>query len=344
MISTWIGEVTQQNASLPPWWPIAVVVIPLVVAIIVAIIQMSGVVKSARIASEAKGAIPPEKIAEEVARVLGTELDKRLGKEAVAGAQAAFAQGKEEAEAAARELIEAHERAIQDLQAQLAARDAEPVGGQSETLAAVMLYNAGLDAQKAGTLGEAIGLYSAAIKIDPKHAKAFYNRGNAKFAMGDKRAAIEDYDAALALDPNNFKALYNCGNAKSDLGEHEGAIQDYTEAIRLSPDFGHAYYNRGNSRSALGDGAGAMSDYEETVRLDPTFAAAYYNIACEAAKTGDEERSIANLRTAFDLDSRWTKQARIDPDLASLVRSAEFAALFEDHVVKVEPPKPESID
>jgi hypothetical protein len=98
----------------------------------VAVIQMSGVVKSARIASEAKGAIPPEKIAEEVARVLGTELDKRLGKEAVAGAQAAFAQGKEEAEAAARELIEAHERAIQDLQAQLAAREAEPVGGQSE--------------------------------------------------------------------------------------------------------------------------------------------------------------------------------------------------------------------
>lgn len=327
---------------MPAWWPIAAVVIPLVVAIIVAFIQMSGAVKSARIAADAKAAIPPDKIAEEVARVLGEELDKRLGTEAVAEAQAAFAKGREEAEIAAKELIEAHEKAIQELQAQLAARDAEPVGGQSEKLAAAMLYNAGFDAHKAGKLGEAIGLYSAAIKLDSAYAKAYYNRGNAKYDLGDKRGAIEDYDHTVELEPANFKALYNCGNAKSDLGDHEGAIPDYSEAIRLSPDFAHAFYNRGNSKSALGDGPGAAADYAEAVRLDPTFAAAYYNLACEAAKIGDGGSAIDNLQKALELDSRWAKQARIDPDFAAISQSAEFESLFSEHVVEVTPPEPKT--
>lgn len=334
----WLAQSGQENRSLPAWWPIVALAVPLLVALIVAIIQATGAIKSAKIAAEAKAAIPPDKIAEEVARVLGEELDRRLGTETMAEAQAAFDRGRQEAEAAARDVIEAHERAIQELQAQLAARETEPVGGQSEKLAAAMLYNAGWDVHRAGTLGEAIGLYSAAIKLDPNYARAFYNRANAKYDMGDKRGAIEDYNEAFRLDPTDSKALYNCANAKSDLNNHRGAIEDYTESIRLDPTFAHAYYNRGNSKSALEDGPGATEDYQAAIRLDPTLAAAFYNIACEAAKVGDVDRAIESLRDAIELDARWAKPARTDPDFAQINDTSAFRALF-DHVA-IPPPQP----
>jgi tetratricopeptide (TPR) repeat protein len=38
-----------------------------------------------------------------------------------------------------------------------------------------------------------------AIKINPNHANAYYNRGNARSALENKQAAIEDYNQAANL-------------------------------------------------------------------------------------------------------------------------------------------------
>ena len=328
----WLAQAPQEASSaLPAWWPIAAVVLPLLIAIIVAFIQMSGAVKSAKIAAESKAApVPTDVIAEEVARVLGAELDKRLGADQVADAQAAFEKGRREADIAAQEVIEAHRREISELQAQLEAKDAEPTGGRPEALAAAMLYNAGYDVQKLSNLGEAIGLYSAAIRLDPDYAKAFFNRGNAKFDMGDKRGSIEDYDQAVHLDPSMSRALYNCANAKADLGDHIGAIADYSEAIRLEPTYAHAYYNRGNSKVELGDPDGAVADYDRAIALDPNYAAAYYNKACEAAKAGDGLEAMEQLKLSIALDRRWAMQAKGDPDFDAIGDSDAFREIVSD--------------
>lgn len=325
----WLAQATPETgSSLPSWWPIAAVVLPLLIAVVVAIIQMSGAVKTAKIAAEAKAAtVPTEVIAEEVAKVLGAELDKRLGSEQVAHAQEAFDKGREEAERAAEDVIEAHRREIMELQAQLASKDSEPAGGKPEALAAAMLYNAGYDSQKAGNLGEAIGLYSAAIRLDPTYAKAYYNRANAKFDMGQKRAAIEDYDEAVHHDPTMTLALYNCANTKADLGDHDGAIADYTEAIRLDPNYPHAYYNRGNSKVATGDSMGGIEDYDRALALDPSYSAAYYNKACEAAKLGEALAAIEFLGKAIGLEPRWAGQASTDPDFDGIRDGEPFVKL-----------------
>jgi len=330
MDAGWLAQATAESGSaLPAWWPIAALVVPLVFAVVVAIIQMSAAIRAARITADARTpAIPTDAIAEEVAKVLGQELDRRLGSATMADAQAAFEQGRREAEVAAQAALDAHRQAIQELQAKLAARDAEPDGTKPEALAAAMLYNAGFDAQQAGILGEAIGLYSAAIRLDPTYAKAFYNRANAKFALGDFRAAIEDYDEAIRLDPTDARALYNCGNSKAEIGDHAGAIQDYSESIRIDPNYPHAYYNRANSKVALGDSSGGVEDYDRALTIDPDYAAAYYNKACEASKSGDGPQAIEHLRKAIAIDLRWKGQASHDPDFDPIAASDEFKNLI----------------
>ncbi|MCF2145995.1 tetratricopeptide repeat protein [Desmonostoc muscorum LEGE 12446] len=59
-----------------------------------------------------------------------------------------------------------------------------------------------------------------------------YNRqGIEKYNNQDFRGAIEDYNEAIKINPNFAKAYYNRGNAHYDLGEKQEAIEDYTNFI-----------------------------------------------------------------------------------------------------------------
>ena len=64
--------------------------------------------------------------------------------------------------------------------------------------------------------------------------------------------SLADYDRAIQLNPYNAKAYYNRGNAKSALGKNQEAIADYDRAIKLDSNFADAYYNRGLAKYAIG--------------------------------------------------------------------------------------------
>ena len=92
---------------------------------------------------------------------------------------------------------------------------------------------------------KAIADYTEAIRLDPKFAEAYYNRGVAYENKGEYDKAIADYTEAIRLDPKYAEAYNSRGFAYGNKGEHDKAIADYTEAIRLDPKYANAYYNRG---------------------------------------------------------------------------------------------------
>jgi Flp pilus assembly protein TadD len=51
--------------------------------------------------------------------------------------------------------------------------------------------------------------YTATLRIDPKDAAAYNNRGNAYWGKKDYGRARADYEKALQLDPNNTAARNN---------------------------------------------------------------------------------------------------------------------------------------
>jgi len=80
---------------------------------------------------------------------------------------------------------------------------------------------------------EAIEYLDQAIRLDPKYAYAYNNRGNAYKDLGQYKRAIEDYDQALRLDPKYAYAHYNRGNAYKKIGQHANVANDYNKYLQI---------------------------------------------------------------------------------------------------------------
>ena len=67
--------------------------------------------------------------------------------------------------------------------------------------------NLGLDKYDAGDYHGAIGAYNKAIKINPKHAYAYFNRGMAHAKIGDVDNACSDWIKASSLGYKSYPHL-----------------------------------------------------------------------------------------------------------------------------------------
>ena len=73
---------------------------------------------------------------------------------------------------------------------------------------------------------------------------------------------------AISLDPKHANAYFKRGNARNDLGEYLDAIADYTEVININPNIAKAYLLRGTIKNnALGDKHGSLIDLQKAAQL-----------------------------------------------------------------------------
>ena len=119
--------------------------------------------------------------------------------------------------------------------------------------------------QAAGQI--AIKDYDEAIRLNPKDAVAYFNRGNDYYNLNKKERAIEDYDKAIRLNSQFADAYHNRGTTYCALGQSERAIKDYDQAIHLNPKDAVAYNSRGNAYKLQGKKAKAIADFEKFITL-----------------------------------------------------------------------------
>lgn len=93
---------------------------------------------------------------------------------------------------------------------------------------------------------------------------------NAKY-----RNAINDLDKALKIDPRLAFAWYNKGCIFYAMREYTEALQCFSEAIKINPDFGNAWYNRALTYLHLGNREEAKSGLSKAGELGVVSA---YNI------------------------------------------------------------------
>jgi tetratricopeptide (TPR) repeat protein len=74
---------------------------------------------------------------------------------------------------------------------------------------------------------------SAAIRLAPRNAYLYYNRGNVYVRRKDYQQAIADYTQAIALDPRLAEAYYNRGLALIDSDKTTEGINDLSKAGEL---------------------------------------------------------------------------------------------------------------
>jgi tetratricopeptide (TPR) repeat protein len=111
-------------------------------------------------------------------------------------------------------------------------------------------YNSeGLDQYKAGQYELAANSFNEAIRIDPKNAAAYIDRGGMYWVLGRYRLAIDSFDQGIDLVGLNPKGL--------------------------NPKVVRAYRYRGLCYAALGDTTMALANYQRAAELGDTEARAY---------------------------------------------------------------------
>jgi Flp pilus assembly protein TadD len=150
----------------------------------------------------------------------------------------------------------------------------------------IELFQRALVDHQAGRLLQAEAAYRQILAIDPAHAEAHSNLGNALYALGRQAEAEASYREALRLRPDFPEAHFNLGVALNALGRPAEAEVSYREALRLRPNLPEAQNGRGIALDALGRRAEAEASYREALRLRPDFPEAHNNLGVALLLTG----------------------------------------------------------
>ena len=119
---------------------------------------------------------------------------------------------------------------------------------------------------------KAIEHYGKAIKLNPKFAEAYNNRGTAKYYLKKYEKAIKDYTEAINLNSDHAEEAYcnrGIAKAKSDSKDYAGAIEDFDKAIELNPNLAEAYYNRSKAKYYLKNYPEALKDFNKVIEIKP---------------------------------------------------------------------------
>jgi tetratricopeptide (TPR) repeat protein len=166
---------------------------------------------------------------------------------------------------------------------------------------AIAMIDEGNALEEQGRSADAMARYDAAVKVDPRCARAHLNRGNVLLAVAQIDEARRAYQLAIACDPHYAAAHFNLGNLSYRAGEFERAVYNYQAAIAIKPDFADAFVALGNALDDLGRTSEAVESYECALAMNPGDARIHFNLGVLAFTAGQQEQAEASLRRALSI-------------------------------------------
>jgi Tfp pilus assembly protein PilF/mono/diheme cytochrome c family protein len=139
-------------------------------------------------------------------------------------------------------------------------------------------YNLAAMLQARGKLDDAMGEYTAALRLRPEDAVANNGLGAALLAEGRPDKAATYLVAALKARPDYFDAHYNLGNALASQNDFEGALQQFRLAVQVQPEDANAEANLGSALAQLGRFPEAKAHFERALQIDPNHSLAKENL------------------------------------------------------------------
>ena len=181
-----------------------------------------------------------------------------------------------------------------------------------------------VNAHKAGQLQEAHRLYTAILKVQPKHPDANHNTGLLTVGFGKIELALPFFKTALDANPSNAQFWYShivaliklerlidakdlLNQAKSkgikgaDFDQLEQRLNDANKALSIKPNNADAYYNMGIARQQQGNLEEAIKAYNKALSIKPDYADAYNNIGNALQQQGKLEEAIEAYNNVLTL-------------------------------------------
>ena len=111
----------------------------------------------------------------------------------------------------------------------------EKVRRNSEEFNAAVKAKEGLTHYYAGKIKEALASYDAAIKLNPRFAEAYNNRGVIYYSQNKFAEAVADYTLAVNFRAQYADAYYNRAIAYGAMKNYPMAKADLEAALRINP-------------------------------------------------------------------------------------------------------------
>jgi lipoprotein NlpI len=143
----------------------------------------------------------------------------------------------------------------------------------------------------------------AACVVSNSHCDGQADPGNrCEVLSGD--AAITFCDEAIRLYPKVAANYNNRGFEYRNKGDTARALADFSKAIELNPKYAMAYNNRGSTYRDRGDADQALADYGKSIEIDPKYIKPYFNRGLMYLYGGKQDRALADINQASELDPK----------------------------------------
>ena len=172
----------------------------------------------------------------------------------------------------------------------------------AKNFSAVEAMERGNELTFAKNYGQALAAYDEAIKLNPKLAEAYNNRGTVKYELGQYSSAVEDYTAAIKLKLDYADALNNRGNAYAATKNFQNAAQDLKAALKLKNNSAVIHNNLGSVYYLMRNLDAAIEEYTQAIQINPKYYEAFYNRAVAYYVQGNLVRSLLDVKEARSLN------------------------------------------
>lgn len=171
------------------------------------------------------------------------------------------------------------------------------------------LYEAGIEAYRAGHLAAAADLIGQAIAAGGAQPELHYNLAIVLRAMDRPQDAAASYERAIALKPDYVNAHNNLGNVWKALGRADQARASFAQALRYNPGNADTHYSLGVLCCDEGDRGAAELHFRHCLEQDPDdHLGARILLAHLGAGAAPDRTPQAHLQSLYETRSRFWDQ------------------------------------
>lgn len=151
---------------------------------------------------------------------------------------------------------------------------------------------------------EAIADCNMALKVNPRSAESYNNRGMALALLNPDNypKAFADFDSALSIQPLYPDAMQNLANMFFLVGQYDSAIVKFTNLINAFPTAVGGYNGRGAAYMNKGLLDSALADFDKGIKITTENAQLFFNRGLTHLKKNEYNNAILDFNSSLTID------------------------------------------